>query len=103
MRFNPPHSKNVTTGIGQFFLHLLDTHFPKNHTPNKTFAKNKINYVDYSCMQNTKTIINNPNMGTVHPNDKIKEGCKCINKKYRPLSGKCLSPNIVCQGKVTLS
>ena len=28
--FNPPYSKSVTTRIGQSFLHLLDTHFPKN-------------------------------------------------------------------------
>ena len=29
--FNPPYSKikSATTKIGQFFLHLLDTHFPK--------------------------------------------------------------------------
>ena len=40
--FNPPYSKSVTTRIGQSFLHLLDTHFPKTHIFNKMFNRNKI-------------------------------------------------------------
>ena len=31
--FNPSYSKSIT--IGQSFLHLIDTHFPKNHIFNK--------------------------------------------------------------------
>ena len=34
-------------------------------------------------------------------NNKIKDECNCRNKKYCPLVGKCLSPNIVYQGKIT--
>ena len=33
--FNPSYSKSITTRIGQSFLHLIDTHFPKNHIFNK--------------------------------------------------------------------
>ena len=45
----PPCSKSVTTRIGQSFLHLLDTHFPKKHIFNKIFSRNKVK-VSYSSM-----------------------------------------------------
>ena len=47
--FNLPCSKSVTTRIGQFFLYLIDAHFPKNHTFNKIFNRNKTK-VSYRCM-----------------------------------------------------
>ena len=98
--FNPPYIKSVTTRIGQSFLHLLDTHFPKNHTLNKIFNRNNVK-VSYSCMQNIKATINNHNINILHQNNEIKDECNCGNKKYCPLGGKCLSPNIVYQGKIT--
>ena len=36
--FNLPYSESVTTRIVQSFLHLMDTHFPENHTYNKIFS-----------------------------------------------------------------
>ena len=98
--FNPPYSKSITMRIDQSFLQLIDTHFSKNHTFNKIFNINKVK-VSYSCMQNIKTSINNHNMNILHQNNKIKDECKCRNKKHCPLGGKCLSPNIVYQGKIT--
>ena len=53
-------------------------------------------------MQNIKGIINNHNMN-IHQNNEIKDECNCRNKKYCPLGGKCLSPNIVYQGKINSS
>ena len=53
--FNPPYSESVTTRIGQSFLHLLDTHFPKNHIFNKIFNRNKVK-VSNSSMQNNHNI-----------------------------------------------
>ena len=53
--FNPPYSKNATTRLGQSFLHLIDTLFPKKSTFNKIFNRNKVK-VSYSCMKN---IMNN--------------------------------------------
>ena len=47
--FNPPYSKSVATTIGQSFLHLIDTHFPKTHIFNKIFNRNKVK-VSYSSM-----------------------------------------------------
>ena len=96
---NPPYSKSVATRIGQSFLHLLDTHFRKTHIFNKIFNRNKVK-VSYSSMQNIKGIINNHNMNILNQNNEIKDECKCRNKKYCPLGGKCLSPNIVYQGKI---
>ena len=102
--FNPPYSKikSVTTKIGQFFLHLLDTHFPQKNIFNKIFNRNKIK-VSYSSMQNIKAIINNHNMNILHQNNEIKNECSCRNKKYCLLGGKCLSPNIVYRGKINSS
>ena len=54
-------------------------------------------------MQNIKGIINKHNMKILHQYNKIKDECNCRNKKYCPLDGKCLSPNIVYQGKITSS
>ena len=58
---NQPFIKNVSTEIGKFFLGLLDLHFQKSHIDNSTFNRNKIK-VSFSCMQNIKSILNNPNM-----------------------------------------
>ena len=54
-------------------------------------------------MQNIKGIINNHNMNILHQNNEVKDECNCRNKKYCPLGGKCLSPNIVYQGKINSS
>ena len=54
-------------------------------------------------MQNIKATINNHNMKILHQNNEIKDESSCRNKKYCPLSGKFLSPNIVYKGKVTLT
>ena len=100
--FNPPYSKSVTTRTGQSFLHLLDTHFPKNHIFNKILNRNKVE-VSCSSMQNIKAIINNHNMNILHQNNEIKNECNCRNKKYCPLGGKYLLPNIVYEGKINSS
>ena len=63
---NPPYSKNVATRIGQSFLHLIDTHFPKTHIFNKIFNRN------------------NHNRNILHQNNEIKDECNCRNKKYCP-------------------
>ena len=55
-----PFSKNVSTNIGHKFLALVDKHFPKDHKLRKIFNCNTIK-ISYSCMNNTKQIINNHN------------------------------------------
>ena len=54
-------------------------------------------------MQNIKAIIKKHNMKILHQNNETKDECNCRNKKYCPLGGKGLSPNIVYQGKINLS
>ena len=41
-------------------------------------------------------------MNILHQNNEIKDECNCRNK-YCLFGGKCLSPNIVYQGKITSS
>ena len=57
---NPPFSKNVNTNIGHRFLTLVDKHFPKENKLRKIFNRNTIK-ISYSCMNNTKQIIDNHN------------------------------------------
>ena len=54
-------------------------------------------------MQNIKGIISNHNMNILHQKNEIKDEYNCRNKKSCPLGGKCLSPNIVYQGKINSS
>ena len=53
-------SKNVNTNIGHRFLSLVDKHFHKDHKLRKIFNRNTIK-ISYSCMSNTKRIIDNHN------------------------------------------
>ena len=89
---NPSHSKSTTTRRNHFFLHLIDTDFPKMHAFNKIFNRNKVE-VSYSWMQIIKAMINNLNINILHQNNKIKNESNCRNKKYCLLGGKYLSPN----------
>ena len=54
-------------------------------------------------MQNIKGILNNHSMNILQQNNEIKGEFNCRNKKYCPLGGKCLSPNIVYQEKINSS
>ena len=58
--YNPPFSKNTSTNIGHKFLTLIDKHFPTEHKLRKIFNRNTIK-ISYSCMNNTKKIIDNHN------------------------------------------
>ena len=55
--FNPPHSMNVATNVGRYFLNLVIKHFPPHHKFSRIFNKNNIK-ISYSCMQNMKSRIN---------------------------------------------
>ena len=48
-------------------------------------------------------IINNHNMSILDKNREIKGGCDCRNETNCSLSGRCLSPNIVYEWKITSS
>ena len=62
--YHPPFSKNTSTNIGHKFLALVDKHFPKDHKLRKIFNRNSIK-ISYSCMTNTKQIIDNHNKSTL--------------------------------------
>ena len=54
-------------------------------------------------MQNIKTIKNNHSKNILHQCNQIKDWCNYKNKKYCPLGGKFLLPNIDYQGKTNSS
>ena len=107
--YNPPFSKNVSTNIGRKFLGLIDKHFAKDNKLRKIFNRNTIK-ISYSCMNNTKQIIDNHNKRILKssehndtPTSKTKDNktCNCRQKDACPLDGNCLQPSVIYQATVT--
>ena len=108
--YNPPFSKNTSTNIGHKFLALVDKHFPKDHELRKIFNRNTIK-ISYSCMNNTKQIIDNHNKrilttstqtnDAAAANTKERKTCNCRQKNNCPLNGNCLQPSVIYQATVT--
>ena len=102
--FNPPFSKNVTRNIGNKFLNLLDHCFPKNYKLRKIFNRNTVKII-YSCMNNTKQIIDNHNKKILKnhnnnnytPDTKTDKTCNCLQKDTYPLAGNCLQSSVIYQ------
>ena len=104
--YNPPFSKNVSTNIGHRFLSLVDKHFHKDHKLRKIFNRNTIK-ISYSCMSNTKRIIDNHNKQILKSSEltantgKDNKTCNCRQKNTCPLNGNCLQSSVVYQATVT--
>ena len=104
--YNPPFSKNVSTNIGHRFLSLVDKHFHKDHKLRKIFNRNTIK-ISYSCMSNTKRIIDNHNKRILKSSEltantgKDNKTCNCRQKNTCPLNGNCLQSSVVYQATVT--
>ena len=106
--YNPPFSKNVNNNIGHRFLTLVDKHFPRNHKLRKIFNRNTIK-ISYSCMNNTKQIIDNHNkriLNSFQHTDDIEDNtthsktCNCRQKNKCPLNGNCLQSSVIYQATV---
>ena len=106
--YNPPFRKNVSTNIGHRFLTLVDKHFPEDHKLRKIFNRNTIK-ISYSCMNNTKQIIDNHNkhilnssMHADKPADNVDDikSCNCRQKNMCPLNGNCLQSSVIYQATV---
>ena len=87
------------------FLSLIDKHFPKDHSLRKIFNRNTIK-ISYSCMNNTKQVIDNHNKRILHSSHSSytkdnKDGtgtnktCNCRQKNNCPLNGNCLQSSVV--------
>ena len=101
--FNPPFSKSVKSNVGGNFLKLIDKHFPPNHKLHKIFNRNSIK-ISYSCMPNISTIIKSHNRKLTSKTPTIAEKsgkeCNCRKPEECPMSGKCLSSQIVYKATV---
>ena len=49
--FNPPHSDNLRTNVGEKFINIVKSEFTEDHVLHKIFNKNTIR-LSYSCMPN---------------------------------------------------
>ena len=101
-------AKNVSTNIGHRFLTLVDKHFPKDHKLRKIFNRNTIK-ISYSCMNNTKQIIDNHNKQILNSfkhadksadNFNVIKSCNCRQKNVCPLNGNCLQSSVIYQATV---
>ena len=110
--YNPPFSKNTSTNIGHKFLALVDKHFPNDHKLRKIFNRNTIK-ISYSCMNNTKQIIDNHNKRILTASTQMdntaaaaatidnNKTCNCRQKNTCPLDGNCLQSSVIYQATVT--
>ena len=94
--------------IGYRFLTLVDKHFPKENKLRKIFKRNTIK-ISYSCMNNTKQIIDNHNKrilnsskhrdkSTDNPVDN--KSCNWRQRNTRPLNGNCLQSSVIYQATI---
>ena len=99
--FNPPFSKNVKTNVGELFLKLLKTHFPKTNPLSKIVNPNTIK-ISYRCMGNFKQKIaahNSKVKRQAQPQDP--PGCNCTGQMGPcPLNGQCLVDSVVYGAEV---
>ena len=104
--FNPPFSLNVRTNVAKKFLGLVDKHFPPDCALHKIFNRATIK-VSYSCMPNMHAVIRQHNTAvrrkqdTTQTSNTITKQCNCRSPQQCPLSGKCLTENIVYKATVT--
>ena len=90
-----------------------DKHFPKAHRLRKNFNRNTIK-VSFSCMNNTKQIIDNYNKRILSPsehidstadstaiNTKDNKTCNCRQNNTCPLNGNYLQSSVLYQATVT--
>ena len=96
----------MSTNIGHRFLSLVDKHFHKDYKLRKIFNRNTIK-ISYSCMSNTKRIIDNHNQRILKSSEltantgKDNKTCNCRQKNTCPLNGNCLQSSVVYQATVT--
>ena len=101
--FNPPYSMNVSTKVGQYFVNLVNKHFPPHHKFSKFFNRNNMK-ISYSCMPNIKSRINIHNKTVTNPQSSTQaRTCNCINKSKCPLNNKCLYNNVLYKVNITLT
>ena len=95
MWFNPPYSANVVTKVGKHFLSSLYKDFSPHDKFYKIFNRSTVK-ISYSCMPNTKTMINSHNHKITNPKAFTKQRtCNCLYNAKCPLSQKCLINNII--------
>ena len=104
---------SILTAVKVFFTCPVETHSLESTFPNyiyiyplrKIFNRNTLK-LSYSCMPNVKSIISSHNKSvlkdqSVTSASQVDKDCNCRKKDTCPLSGKCLTTNVVYQATVT--
>ena len=101
--FNPPFSLNVSSNVGQQFLKLIDTCFPKTHPLAKILNRNTVK-ISYRCMPNMGQVIARHNCKIVKQDQgpQTPPGCNCRGGPSKcPVDGACLTEGVVYRATVT--
>ena len=102
--FNPPWNDNVKTNVAQRFLELMDTFIHRDHPFRHLFNRNTVK-VSYCTMRNMKAIIKSHNAKVLAPPPPPEppKMCSCPKAKKAecPLSGQCLTKNVVYKATVS--
>ena len=100
--FNPPYSRNVETNVGKCFLELIDRHFPKSNPLSKIFNRHNLK-LNYSCMNNIKTMISGHNKSQLSKPKATADTTKNCNCKKSPcpMDKNCQADSIIYQAEVT--
>ena len=104
--FNPPFSANVSTNVGARFLRIVEQCFPPGSPLHKILNRQTIK-VSYRCIPNMAQIVSKHNNDVMKKetteNQQMSAGCNCRVRDSCPLSGECLTNEIVYQTTVTNS
>ena len=114
--FCPPYSANVATAVGQKFIKIVESEFPKGSPLYKIFNKHTLK-LGSSCMPNMARQISAHNTKVAkdyqqqqqqnqqpqpQPVQPAEKPCTCPKNKPCPLDGKCnIEKNIIYTCKVT--
>ena len=88
--YNPPYNMTVTTNLGEKFLDLIKTHFPKKNKLHKILNRSTVK-LSYSCTKNFKAIIQTHNAKVFNNNKQAPPAnkCNCRKKDKCPMENKC--------------
>ena len=98
--FNPPYDVNVEFNLGQKFLLIIDTCFPKENKMHQLFNRSTVK-LSYSCMPNVGKIITGHNKKVLNQaNTDDDKTCNCRSKNNCPLNGACQQKSVIYQATV---
>ena len=90
---------SLKKNVGKAFLKLLQHHFLKRYPMHKIFNCNTVK-ISYCCMRNMESVTSSHSKQILNPGKEYFEW-NCRVRNECPLDNKCLTPNILYEGKIS--